>query len=597
MVLGSVVVLTTLTNITSLGIIIGLSVAVFFGGKFLRNLEKPKRWQALFIGVLILLFVLKNYKIADFDLLQRIGLSYILFRLIHFLIESANKNIHTYDLGSFINYIIFFPTFIAGPIDGYNNFDYWAGSTRKSYDQVLFKTGLFKIFVGIIKKFLLVPIIAVYASDFALFDVHYTWQVAFIFSMFLYSFYILLDFSGYSDIAIGTAYLIGVKTPENFDNPYGANNLSTFWKKWHMTFSNFLLKYVFKPTVINFSKWFPSAPRLTISFIGYVVTFTICGIWHGPTLNFLYWGLWHGVFLYLYKLWDVYVLGKKAKNFSDSKKKVVNAAGLVFTFLVVTTGWVFFNYQTIDLGIIGRNLLHSDSSEIRVSTILNGKEPVLKVDLSNGSFKNLDSLEIILVGGNSNNPQVFSHLNSLNSENHYIIPVKPGKSLYEIQVKGVKNQKTVSQKKVAYLFSNSFEPTKLQEKLFGTNVQSKKEKIDPSTLKVSKLFLTQEMEKEMELETRYFDNYGWIIQVNYAPHSSYNVWVEIRKKGSDNWRIAKKNRAGHYGFYHINGTSEFNGNYYNFDPGMYEVRLKYVANSNTSEWIYATTEMHDYVNN
>lgn len=598
LILGSVVVLTTLTNIVSLGIIIGISTGVYFGGLYLKRLEKPKFLLGLFVTLLISFFVLKNYKIANFDLLQRVGLSYILFRLIHFLVESSNRKIVKYDIGSFVNYIIFFPTFIAGPIDSYNNFDYWISSKRRNYDISLFKTGLFKLFVGVVKKFVLVPVIAVYASDFALFDVNHIWQVGLIYSMLLYSAYILLDFSGYSDIAIGTAYLIGIKTPENFDNPYGANNLSTFWKKWHMTFSNFLFKYVFKPVVVNFAFWFPNAKRLTVSFIGYLITFTICGIWHGPTLNFIYWGLWHGIFLYLYKIWDVNVIGNRIKGQSVIVRRYFNYLGVLITFIVVTVGWLFFNYQTVDLGIISRNFVSSQSESLIVTTVLNKKIPVLKIELPTSASSNIDSLEIELIGGRSGHIQMFKGIQPNTSNTYYLIPENSGKTLYEVNLTTfIENGEPFKWSQVAYMFKNKFKPTAFQTFLFGENVGSKKITINDSEILISEMYLDKKYEKGISLESKHFDNYGWAIQVNHIPHEKYLVWIEFRKKGDKQWVVVQKDRDANYGFYHIHGNYSFDETSRNIAPGTYEVRFKYVTDLNDSKWYYSSLEMQDYVNN
>lgn len=169
--LGSIVVLGTVCSIESIVTIIAISTLVYFAG---RNLNKKKRKTKLFLGIyialLVTIFVIKNYEIAKLSFLSAIGLSYILFRLIHYLIESKNRKIAEYNLLSFINYIIFFPTFLAGPIDDYNNFNYWTKQKRNSYKITLIKAGGFKILLGVVKKFFLVPIIVNYSMDFSLFN-------------------------------------------------------------------------------------------------------------------------------------------------------------------------------------------------------------------------------------------------------------------------------------------------------------------------------------------------------------------------------------------------------------------------------------------
>ena len=112
--MGNIIVLTGITSINSIGILLTTSALVFFFSRFLnKNKKHNKLYLSLFIGILILLFVIKNYNIADLELLHRVGLSYILFRLIHFLVDSANNKIQEYNLITFLNYIIFFPNFIT----------------------------------------------------------------------------------------------------------------------------------------------------------------------------------------------------------------------------------------------------------------------------------------------------------------------------------------------------------------------------------------------------------------------------------------------------------------------------------------------------
>jgi alginate O-acetyltransferase complex protein AlgI len=172
--------------------------------------------------------------------------------------------------------------------------------------------------------------------------------VAVLLSLLTYSAYIFLDFSGYSDIAIGTAYMIGIKTPENFNAPYLSLNISDFWKRWHITFSSFLTLYVFKPIIKLLNSVIHPKRRLLVSVLGYLLTFIICGLWHGSTINFLYWGLWHGIGLAIYKIWDVKIKPNKTFFASEAYKGI----SIAITFIFVTVGWLFFHYSTEQLAEI-----------------------------------------------------------------------------------------------------------------------------------------------------------------------------------------------------------------------------------------------------
>ena len=329
-------------------------VLFYYLGNFIRT-RKSKALLSFGLVFVITLFCLRNYPYlqeaistgffsflhAPIMSVEKLGLSYILFRLIHWLVESYRGKIHSPDLLTFINYILFFPSILAGPIDTYNNFEYWITNQRRSYQKVLFFAGITRVFLGAFKTMVIVPLIITYATSYALYLADFSPSVAILLNAITYSAYIYIDFSGYSDLAIGTAYMIGIKTPENFDSPYLAKNLSSFWKKWHITFSNFLGLYVFKPIIALFNRVFNHKYRLLVSILGYLTTFTICGLWHGDTMNFILWGLWHGVGLSINKIWTSKLKGRFIKN----ETWVYNAASTVLTFLFVSIGWLFFNYS------------------------------------------------------------------------------------------------------------------------------------------------------------------------------------------------------------------------------------------------------------
>ena len=336
-------------------IVIGIiSLLIFTVGRFLQKRDS-KALLGTTLTIVLLLFCIRNYPYIQ-ELfsksflsfiggpilsVQKVGISYILFRFVHWLIESYRRTIHKSDFATFLSYIFFFPNFLAGPIDKYNNFHYWVGNTNLKYHKSLFFAGIARIFIGAVKTLGIVPHIINYATDYTMLIPQFSPLVALSLSLLLYSAYIYLDFSGYSDIAIGTAYLIGVKTPENFNNPYFSSNLSVFWKRWHITFSMFLFEYVFKPVIQVVNKIFSSNPRIVNSILGYMVTFVICGLWHGETINFVYWGLWHGVGLSINKLWRE----KMSLTTAFKGHWAYKQGSVLLTFLYVSIGWVFFHYS------------------------------------------------------------------------------------------------------------------------------------------------------------------------------------------------------------------------------------------------------------
>jgi len=353
--IGNVLVLLTLVKEHSLIVLFVLSSIIFLIG-FLLQKKHNKVLIIFSITFIILLFSIRNYQYIQ-DLLesiklsfiskpilsvQKVGLSYILFRYIHWLIESYKQTIHRSDFLTFINYIFFFPSFLAGPIDKYNNFHFWIENKKYKYHRQLFFAGISRVFIGAFKTIGLVPLLIVSATDYTQLLPDYSPTIAILLSLLCYSAYIYLDFSGYSDIAIGTAYMLGIKTPENFNSPYLSFNISEFWKRWHITFSTFLSLYVFKPLIKLLNSIINPKHRLLVSILGYLLTFIICGLWHGSTINFIYWGIWHGIGLALYKVWEQKV--KPNKPFYNGF--IFKGFSIILTFSFVTIGWLFFHYSS-----------------------------------------------------------------------------------------------------------------------------------------------------------------------------------------------------------------------------------------------------------
>jgi len=352
--LANVFMLLTLVKEHTLIVLSVLSLIVFILGKVLQKKNSKTLLFSAF-SLVIILFSIRNYPYLHENLsdgilsfikapilsVEKLGLSYILFRLVHYLVESSKSTIHNANFITFLNYIFFFPTIIAGPIDTYNNFQYWLGNSNFKYHKSLFFAGITRVFLGAFKTLAIVPLVIKYATDYTTLTSSYSPFIAIGLSLLAYSAYIYFDFSGYSDIAIGSAYLIGIKTPENFNNPYISQNLSEFWKRWHITFSDFLKRYVFKPFISLFNWLFNPKYRLSITLVCYILTFAVCGLWHGDKINFVYWGLWHGIGLSLNKIWS----SKVKHRISFRNTLGYKFASIMITFMFVTFGWVFFNYS------------------------------------------------------------------------------------------------------------------------------------------------------------------------------------------------------------------------------------------------------------
>jgi len=269
-----------------------------------------------------------------------LGFSYIAFRLIHVLRDKQTGRLPELTLPEFTTYVIFFPSLAAGPIDRAERF---TQDLRKGFaltqDETLL--GGQRIAIGLFKKFVIADALALIAlNDLLVTQVRTTGWMWII--LYAYAFQIYFDFSGYTDIAIGSARLVGIKLPENFAAPYTRPNLTQFWNNWHMTLTQWFRSYFFNP----FNRWirgYKSIPAWAMILIGQLATMLLIGLWHGITLNFIFWGIWHGLGLFLQNRWSDFVRTRfPALVQNPSLQPALQVGGILLTFHFVAFGWVFF---------------------------------------------------------------------------------------------------------------------------------------------------------------------------------------------------------------------------------------------------------------
>jgi D-alanyl-lipoteichoic acid acyltransferase DltB (MBOAT superfamily) len=243
-------------------------------------------------------------------------------------------------LSEFATYVVFYPSLVAGPIDRAERF---AQDLRQESFLTQGETfiGGQRILLGLFKKFVIADALALIALNDALAtQVHTTGWMWII--LYAYTFQIYFDFSGYTDIAIGIARLVGIKLPENFAAPYLKPNLTQFWNSWHMTLTQWVRSYFFNP----FNRWIRSFQNLSawqMILMGQVATMLLIGLWHGITLNFIFWGLWHGLGLFVHNRWSDFIRTRYPNMQQDRLlRSVLQIGGIVLTFHFVALGWVFF---------------------------------------------------------------------------------------------------------------------------------------------------------------------------------------------------------------------------------------------------------------
>lgn len=265
-------------------------------------------------------------------LLLPLGISYFTFKLIHYALEVTRGNIKDRSPVTFALYLFLFPIFTAGPIE---RFDHFLKSRDERLTRDAVRDGLTRIVHGLIKKFAIAEATIIPLMDFPWIKgeilvhhpelAHPSWVWFHLGLMFLYAW---LDFSAYSDLAIGISRLFGIRIQENFNWPILAHNISEFWKRWHMTLSGWCQAYIYLPTI-----GLTRNPYLAV-----VLTFGAIGLWHAGRLPWLCWGLYHALGVVLFLTWGR--AKRKYKLFWINDKKY-RPVGIAVTMLWVVSSYAF----------------------------------------------------------------------------------------------------------------------------------------------------------------------------------------------------------------------------------------------------------------
>jgi len=266
------------------------------------------------------------------------------------LMDRLNGRLKEVKLGEYVIYTIFFPAFLAGPLDRLQRFRKDLENPEPLDADDLKNSGL-RLAKGLFRKFILADSLAFIALSVA--NVTQTESAGWLWLMLAaYSFQLFLDFAGYTDIAIGTGLLLGFRLPENFNQPYRQPNLTLFWNNWHITLTQWIRGYFFNPITRALRKK-RTLPAPLIIFITQMSTMIVIGLWHGVTFNFIIWGAWHGLGLFIHNRWNSFIGPKLAiaKEENPSLAKAFHIGGVALTFLFVSLGWVWFALPTISMSL------------------------------------------------------------------------------------------------------------------------------------------------------------------------------------------------------------------------------------------------------
>ncbi|HNX67880.1 MAG TPA: MBOAT family O-acyltransferase [Candidatus Omnitrophota bacterium] len=259
-----------------------------------------------------------------------LGISFIAFHKISFVVDLYKRRITPpANFKDALLYILFFPQLIAGPIIRYHEIGPQIETRTHSTEDFLI--GFFRFSRGLGKKALLADPAGVIANAvFGMAPQSLPFSYAWI-GVIAYAVQIYFDFSGYSDMAIGLGRLVGFRFPENFNQPYTAKSITEFWKRWHITLSNWMRLYLYIPMGGNrVEPW-----RM---YLNLWIVFLLSGLWHGAAWTFVLWGAYYGFFLTLEKFCE-----RRGWTFS-----VPGVIKNLWTFLVVLNAWVLFRAPTID---------------------------------------------------------------------------------------------------------------------------------------------------------------------------------------------------------------------------------------------------------
>jgi alginate O-acetyltransferase complex protein AlgI len=355
-------------DLRMLAILLGICVITYGCARLLADKERlpnpgARRAVAAFgvvINVLVLAFfkysfvqqaILRSVSLAATDVIFLIGISYTSFRAIHFILETYKNEIKTFGLLNFLNYMLFFPAFISGPIHRYSHYCANSAATRDAPFRSDLAAGLERIVHGLFKKTVLTVILFPYTLTNVGVPIEKMalWQI--IVGLYALALYFYFDFSGYTDLAIGSARIMGFVLPENFDYPVLKRNIQQFWNHWHMSLTSWLTDYIYWPVVrrLRNGGFFRRHPVL-LSNVAILVTFLICGIWHGDTLNFAIWGLYHGLGIACvntYQQWKRKVRNPTARRYFASAWSY--GLGVIATFNFFALGQSLFVLNSGDL--------------------------------------------------------------------------------------------------------------------------------------------------------------------------------------------------------------------------------------------------------
>ena len=281
---------------------------------FLAQRMEAKRLKPLVFLSILPLVINKVFALTSLHLLAFIGISYMSFKTIQIMLEISDGLIkEKINIKDYLQFLLFFPTVSAGPIDRSRRFlkEINEVMPRKEYLE-LAGDGVYRIVLGLLYK----VVLSTYVYQMLL-TLNNTGTVVYsIKYMYLYTLYLFFDFAGYSLMAVGSSNILGIQTPMNFNKPFLSVDIKDFWTRWHITLSIWLRDFVFSRVLMQVirKKWFKN--RLHNATYAYMVNMLVMGFWHGLSASYIVYGFYHGVLMAGFEVYQ-----KKSTFYKKNKNK------------------------------------------------------------------------------------------------------------------------------------------------------------------------------------------------------------------------------------------------------------------------------------
>ena len=281
---------------------------------FLAQRIEAKRLKPLVFLSILPLVINKVFALTSLHLLAFIGISYMSFKTIQIMLEISDGLIkEKVSVKDYLQFLLFFPTVSAGPIDRSRRFlkEINEVMPRKEYLE-LAGDGVYRIVLGLLYK----VVLSTYVYQMLLTLSNTGTVVYSIKYMYLYTLYLFFDFAGYSLMAVGSSNILGIQTPMNFNKPFLSVDIKDFWTRWHITLSTWLRDFVFSRVLMQIirKKWFKN--RLHNATYAYMVNMLVMGFWHGLSVSYIVYGFYHGVLMAGFEVYQ-----KKSNFYKKNKNK------------------------------------------------------------------------------------------------------------------------------------------------------------------------------------------------------------------------------------------------------------------------------------